>query len=84
MEELTKEQISEIKNSSIEEIFGFDLFSLNENDYKKIDEKIKKIEEYISKLNELGVYSDWQKKDLEFNQNLLTELKKIKDNKDMK
>ena len=75
---LTPEELKDIKNSSLEEILGFDPFEITDRDYENIDEEIKKIEEYIDRLNEMGIHTEWQKKDLEFNQNLLKELKAIK------
>jgi len=41
------------------------------NDIKK---EIKEIEEYISRLENNGIYTDYQKEDLEFNKKRLKEL----------
>lgn len=37
------------------------------NDYKDIDKEIREIEEYILRLENNGIYTDYQKEDLEYN-----------------
>lgn len=47
-----------------------------ENDNKEqIKKKIKETEEYIKRLVTNGIYTEWQKKDLEYNKRKLAELK---------
>ena len=48
------------------------------DEYKDIDKEIKEIEEYILRLERNGIYTDYQKADLEFNKNRLKELQNIK------
>ena len=48
------------------------------DEYKDIDKEIKEIEEYILRLERNGIYTDYQKEDLEFNKKRLKELKNIK------
>ena len=81
MDKITKEELEQIKGKSLEEIIGFDPFKINEIDFKSLDSEIKKIEEYIERLESNGIYTDWQKEDLKFNKNLLKKLKEIKENK---
>lgn len=81
MDKITKEELEQIKGKSLEEIIGFDPFEINEIDFKSLDSEIKKIEEYIERLESNGIYTDWQKEDLKFNKNLLKKLKEIKENK---
>lgn len=47
------------------------------NDYKDIDKEIREIEEYILRLESNGIYTDYQKEDLEYNNKRLEELRKI-------
>lgn len=42
---------------------------------EEIKKEIKKIEEYIKRLESNGIYTDWQRKDLEYNKKRLNELK---------
>lgn len=43
-----------------------------------LDKEIKETEDYISKLEEFGIYSDFQEQDLKYNKQRLEELKKRK------
>lgn len=79
MKQLSKKDIEEIKGKTLDEIIGFDPFEITEKDYENKDAEIQKIEEYIKRLKQSGIYTDWQKSDLEYNQNLLKELKEFKD-----
>ena len=45
--------------------------------YKDIDKEIREIEEYILRLESNGIYTDYQKEDLEYNKKRLEELRKI-------
>ena len=59
-----------------------DFLGLKE-EYKEaeaIDKEIKEIENYIKKLKNNGILTDWQKKDLEYNENRLKELRNLKNN----
>ncbi len=47
------------------------------NYYKDIDKEIREIEEYILRLESNGIYTDYQKEDLEYNKKRLEELRKI-------
>lgn len=48
------------------------------DEYKDIDKEITEIEKYILRLERNGIYTDYQKEDLEFNKKRLKELKNIK------
>ena len=48
------------------------------DEYNDIDKEIKEIEKYILRLERNGIYTDYQKEDLEFNKKRLKELKNIK------
>ena len=43
-----------------------------------LDKEIKDTEDYISKLEEFGIQTDFQEQDLKYNKQRLEELKKIK------
>ena len=43
-----------------------------------LDKEIKETEDYISKLEEFGIHSDFQEQDLKYNRQRLEELKKRK------
>ena len=45
---------------------------------KSLDKEIREIEEYISKLKEFGIYTDFQEEDLKYNETRLNELKQMK------
>ena len=45
-----------------------------------VDKEIKEIEEYINRLKTNGIYTDWQKNDLMYNENRLKKLKDLKGN----
>ena len=57
-----------IATDTIDEFLGND----NQEQIKK---EIKEIEEYIKRLETNGIYTEWQKKDLEYNKRKLAELK---------
>ena len=61
-----------IATDQIDEFLGL------KDEYKDIDKEIKEIEEYILRLERNGIYTDYQKEDLEFNKKRLKELKNIK------
>ena len=48
------------------------------DEYKDIDKEITEIEEYILRLERNGIYTNYQKEDLEYNKKRLKELKNIK------
>ena len=52
-----------------------DEFKTKEEIYKEINE----IEEYIDRLKANGIYTDWQKNDLKYNENRLKALKELKE-----
>ncbi len=57
-------------------------FSELKNEFKtmeSIDKEINEIEVYIEKLKSNGIYTDWQKQDLQYNENRLKALKKLKE-----
>ena len=45
-----------------------------------IDQEIKEIEEYIDRLKTNGIYTEWQKNDLKYNENRLKALKELNNN----
>lgn len=45
-----------------------------------LSKEIEEIEKYIERLKKHGIYTEWQKKDLEYNQNRLSELKRLNEN----
>lgn len=45
-----------------------------------IDKEIEEIKIYNQRLNDNGIYTDWQKKDLEYNKNRLKQLEELKEN----
>lgn len=57
-----------IATDTIDEFLGND----NKEQIKK---EIKETEEYIKRLETNGIYTEWQKKDLEYNKRKLAELK---------
>jgi len=57
-------------------------FSELKNEFKtmeSIDKEINEIEVYIERLKSSGIYTDWQKQDLQYNENRLKALKKLKE-----
>lgn len=58
-------------------------FSELKNEFKtieSIDKEINEIEIYIERLKSNGIYTDWQKQDLQYNTNRLNALKELKEN----
>lgn len=58
-------------------------FSELKNKFKtieSIDKEINEIEVYIERLKSNGIYTDWQKQDLQYNTNKLNALKELKEN----
>lgn len=58
-------------------------FSELKNEFKtieSIDKEINEIEVYIERLKSNGIYTDWQKQDLQYNTNRLNALKELKEN----
>ena len=58
-------------------------FSELKNKFKtieSIDKEINEIEVYIERLKSNGIYTDWQKQDLQYNTNRLNALKELKEN----
>ena len=58
-------------------------FSELENEFKtieSIDRELNEIEVYIERLKSNGIYTDWQKQDLQYNENRLKALKELKEN----
>ena len=47
---------------------------------ESIDKEINEIEVYIERLKSNGIYTDWQKQDLQYNTNKLNALKELKEN----
>ena len=47
---------------------------------ESIDKEINEIEVYIERLKSNGIYTDWQKQDLQYNTNRLNALKELKEN----
>ena len=59
-----------IATDNLDEFLGI------KDEYRDIDKEIKDTEEYISRLEHNGIYTKFQKEDLEYNKKLLEELKK--------
>ena len=60
-----------------------DDFSNLKDEFKTIEsinKEISEIEVYIKRLQSNGIYTDWQKKDLQYNENRLKALKVLKGN----
>ncbi len=58
-------------------------FSELEKEFKtieSIDREINEIEVYIERLKSNGIYTDWQKQDLQYNENRLKALNELKEN----
>lgn len=47
---------------------------------ESIDKEINEIEVYIERLKSNGIYTDWQKQDLQYNENRLKALNELKEN----
>ncbi len=57
-------------------------FSELEKEFKtieSIDREINEIEVYIERLKSNGIYTDWQKQDLQYNENRLKALNELKE-----
>ena len=58
-------------------------FSELEKEFKtieSIDRELNEIEVYIERLKSNGIYTDWQKQDLQYNKNRLKALNELKEN----
>jgi|Cm1ome_4_1110797.scaffolds.fasta_scaffold00125_10 hypothetical protein len=58
-------------------------FSELEKEFKtieSIDRELNEIEVYIERLKSNGIYTDWQKQDLQYNENRLKALNELKEN----
>ena len=47
---------------------------------ESIDRELNEIEVYIERLKSNGIYTDWQKQDLQYNENRLKALNELKEN----